>query len=113
MPSLPNIPSSMLTPPPLLQATELARKLADDLKAERALSSGLLERTQDLQNRLDVASGQKAEADEKVVELEEMMKDLMFSLEARDTLKDGEAAGGDLVVQQKPTSSSRRKTTRR
>lgn len=95
------------------QATDLARKIADDLKAERAISSGLLERAKDLQFRLDAALGQRAESEGKVAELEEMMKDLMFSLEARETLKDGEAAGGDLVVQQKPTTSSRRKAVRR
>lgn len=73
-----------------------------------------MEKTENLQRKLNAYMVEQREAKAKIEELEEMMKDLMFSLEAQETMKGSEAAGGDLVLRPNPNlaSSNRRKTKR-
>ncbi len=86
---------------PPTQATELARKLNSTLESERSLSSGLLTRITTLETLLSTTRESLATSESKISELEEMVKDLMFSLEAGGKMKElGEelGEGGDVVV---------------
>lgn len=88
--------------------SSLARKLQDDLRAERAITAGLLERIKAMESKLSQSITEGVESKNQVKELEEMVADLAINLEMRDKLKDGEAQGGSLVVSQTPKGKKKK-----
>ena len=85
------------------KATELARTLEKELKGERAVSEGLMKNLAAQKERAEKLDREKAFLGDKVKELEEQVRDIMFFVDARSKIEDGggvagEAAGGSLQV---------------
>ena len=96
------------------KASELARSLARELREERAVSEGLMKNLAKAKEQAEAASRETAEFREKVQELQEQVRDVMFFLEAKNKIESGqgaaaEAVGGTLEVHQS-TPDRRRKT---
>ncbi len=94
------------------KASELARTLAKELREERAVSEGLMNNLGKAKKQAEMASQETAEFREKVQELQNQVRDVMFFLEAKTKIEAGEgvageAAGGTVQVSQ--SSSGRRK----
>ncbi len=101
------------------KASELARSLAKELRGERAVSEGLMKNLAAAKEQADAASREAATFKVQVQDLQDQVRDVMFFLEAKEKIENGdgvagEAAGGTLEISQSPsavtkTSSSRRK----
>ena len=83
--------------------TQLARKLEKDLKDERAVSEGLLQNLNKMREQVESAERDKDEYQQKMHETEDQLRDVMFFLEARDKIENGdeevrEAAGGSIEM---------------
>ncbi|KAG9040545.1 hypothetical protein FS837_000485, partial [Tulasnella sp. UAMH 9824] len=102
---------------------EMARKLEKELREEKVMTSGLKKNLDRMQEKVDAGETERKELKEKVNELSDQLRDLMFYLEARDKIeaattaegsgsKDGdlaEAAGGSVVVPPPKETASRRR----
>lgn len=82
---------------------EVARTLDKELKGERAVSEGLMRNLAAAKERAEKAEQESKELKTKVAELEDQVRDIMFFVEARDKIEQGdggvgEAAGGSLAV---------------
>ncbi|KAH9888935.1 zf-UBP-domain-containing protein [Cubamyces lactineus] len=85
------------------KASELARTLAKELREERAVSEGLMKNLSVEKERAEQASRETAAFREKVQELQDQVRDVMFFLEAKSKIESGEgtaaeAAGGTLEL---------------
>ena len=94
------------------KASELARTLAKELREERAVSEGLMKNLAKAKQQAEMASRETAEFREKVEELQNQVRDVMFFLEAKNKIETGEgvvgeAIGGTLQVSQ--SGSGRRR----
>lgn len=83
--------------------SDLARRYEKELREERAMNAGLLTKLANHKERLDAADKEKEALAEKVKELEDQMRDVLFFLEARDKIDKGEgieaeAAGGSIGI---------------
>ena len=74
------------------KATALSRTLQQNLSAERAMSEGLTTRLAKLKEDVETAEKERKDKAEEVKNLEETVRDLMFSLEAGLKIQ---AAGGE------------------
>ncbi|KIJ62026.1 hypothetical protein HYDPIDRAFT_95269 [Hydnomerulius pinastri MD-312] len=95
------------------KATELARKFEKELREEKAVSEGLLKNLGKMKEKVEHSDKQKGEYDAKISELQDQLRDVMFFLEAREKIEQGdgaeaEAAGGS--VELPPPSASASKT---
>jgi BRCA1-associated protein len=81
---------------------EIARKLEKDLKAERAVSEGLMTRINKLQEAEAEGARERAGLHDRLKDVEEQLRDVMFFLEAKTTIEqqggESELAGGSVVV---------------
>ncbi|PPR03194.1 hypothetical protein CVT26_008042 [Gymnopilus dilepis] len=89
---------------------ELARKLEKELREERAVSDGLMKNLAALKEKAELADKEKDNFTQKVKELEDQVRDMMFFLEARTKIESGdgveaEAAGGSITVVESPPPS--------
>ncbi|KAG8748357.1 hypothetical protein FRC10_005904 [Ceratobasidium sp. 414] len=86
---------------------ELARKLEKDLKAERAVSEGLMARINKLQEAEAEGARERANLQERLKDVEEQLRDVMFFLEAKTTIEQqgdqSELAGGSVIIPAPPT----------
>ncbi|CAE6440576.1 unnamed protein product [Rhizoctonia solani] len=86
---------------------ELARKLEKDLKAERAVSEGLMNRINKLQEAEVAGARERAELQGRLKDVEEQLRDVMFFLEAKTTIEQqgeqSELAGGSVIVPAAPS----------
>ena len=87
------------------RSMQLARRFEKDLKDERAVSQGLMEKIAALKAQEEVASKEMTNMSKELQEVRDQMRDVMFFLEARDKIEQGggegtfgEAAGGSLSV---------------
>ena len=99
------------------RVAELARSLEKELREERAVSNGLLKNLEAAQKRAEEGETARAALSLRVEELEEQVRDVMFSLEARTKIEAGEGemgevAGGDIEVST-PGPSTQTQTARR
>lgn len=81
--------------------TQLARKLEKELKEERMVSAGLMENIKSMKEKAEKSEKDKTDCMSRIGELEDQVRDVMFFLEARNKIEDGEAsegAGGSLEV---------------
>ncbi|TBU27232.1 zf-UBP-domain-containing protein [Dichomitus squalens] len=95
------------------KASELARTLARELREERAVSEGLMKNLAKAKEQAEAASRETAELREKVQELQDQVRDVMFFLDAKSRIDRGddavaEAAGGTIELSQ-PTLDKRKK----
>jgi BRCA1-associated protein len=100
--------------------TELARKLDKELREERAVSEGLMKNLGTLREKAEIAEKEKETIGTQVKEMEDQLRDVMFFLEARTKIENGEggaateAQGGSLeVVAPPPPSSAKKKKPRK
>ncbi|TFK18981.1 zf-UBP-domain-containing protein [Coprinopsis marcescibilis] len=89
------------------KATELARKFEKELREEKAVSEGLMKNLVAMKKRVDNFDRDKEIHTREVKELEDQVRDVMFFLEARTKIEqgegvEGEAAGGSLEVSMPP-----------
>jgi BRCA1-associated protein len=94
---------------------EVARTLEKELREERAVSNGLLKNLEAAQKRAEEGETERAALAQRVKDLEEEVRDVMFFLEARTKIEAGEGemgevAGGDIAV---PTPGPSAQTTPR
>lgn len=92
--------------------TELARRLEKELKEEKAVSEGLLRNLEKMQENVERSEKQREEYGTKITELQDELRDVMFFLEARSKIEqgegvEGEAAGGSIELP--PSSATRKK----
>ncbi|THH28576.1 hypothetical protein EUX98_g5615 [Antrodiella citrinella] len=95
------------------KAGELARALDKELKSERAVSEGLMNNLGAVKERAERVEQEKEELKSRVGELEDQVRDIMFFIEARDKIEQGEgsageAAGGDVEIVQPPAATAER-----
>ena len=82
---------------------EVARSLEKELREERAVSGGLLKNLEAAQKRVEEGETERAGLAQRVQELEDQVRDVMFFLEARTKIEAGEGemaevVGGDIEV---------------
>ncbi|KAK7056240.1 hypothetical protein VNI00_002792 [Paramarasmius palmivorus] len=77
--------------------TELARRLEKELREERAVSEGLMENLGKLKEKAEVIDQEKKAFQEKITDLEEQLRDVMFFVEAKEKIERGEGAAGEAV----------------
>lgn len=95
--------------------SEHAKTLEKELKEERLVSEGLLKNMEAMKGKMKGAEKDRLVLEEKVKDMEEQLRDVMFFLQARDKIEqsggDGvvaEAAGGTLALPPTPASRKRR-----
>ncbi|OAX38966.1 zf-UBP-domain-containing protein [Rhizopogon vinicolor AM-OR11-026] len=91
------------------RVAELARKFEKELKEEKAVSEGLLRNLTKMKETSAQSEKQREEYEAKIAELQDQVRDIMFFLEAREKIEQGdgaiaEAAGGTVDLQ--PSSST-------
>ncbi|KAG8220885.1 BRCA1-associated protein 2-domain-containing protein [Butyriboletus roseoflavus] len=85
------------------KAAEVARKFEKELREEKAVSEGLLKNLGKMKEKAESSERQKQEHDAKISELQDQLRDVMFFLEARTKIEQGEgaeaeAAGGSIEL---------------
>jgi BRCA1-associated protein len=102
------------------KATEFARKVDKELKEERAVSEGLMTNLRKMKEKLEHADKEKEDYCGKIRELEDQVRDVMFFLEAKTKIEQGdgmvaEAAGGSIEIPTPvpPSPKSRKKKSKK
>ncbi|PPQ62858.1 hypothetical protein CVT24_006256 [Panaeolus cyanescens] len=85
------------------KVAELARRLEKELREERAVSEGMMKNIAKLKEQVVLADQEKADFTQKVQELEDQVRDVMFFLDAKNKIEQGdgiesEAAGGSIAI---------------
>lgn len=91
---------------------ELARRLEKELKEERMVSAGLMENIKLMKDKVEQSDKDKTDYASRIGELEDQVRDVMFFLEARNKIEDGEAsegAGGSLEIHSTPSKPKKGK----
>ncbi|KAH7890706.1 hypothetical protein F5I97DRAFT_1974117 [Phlebopus sp. FC_14] len=96
------------------RTAELARKFEKELKEERAVGEGLLRNLGKMKEKVEQSEKQKQECDTRICELQDQLRDVMFFLEARAKIEQGEgaeaeAAGGSVELPPPSTSSAKKR----
>lgn len=94
------------------KALELARKFEKELKEEKAVTEGLMKNLVIMKERVESFDKDKEAYAERVKELEDQVRDVMFFLEAKTKIENGEgveaeAAGGSLEISMPPEPVAR------
>ncbi|GLB41727.1 putative BRCA1-associated protein 2 [Lyophyllum shimeji] len=102
------------------KATELARKLDKELKEERAVSEGLMKNIGKMKQTAEQTDKEKTEYLAKIRDMEEQLRDVMFYLETKTKIENGdgpvaELAGGSVEVPVPPpkTDTKKKKSRKR
>jgi len=103
------------------KVTELARRLEKELREERAVSEGLMKNLGKLREKVEAAERENENFSSKMRDLEDQLRDVMFSLDAHAKIEQGgglesEAAGGSIEVPVPPftpTSTTKKKTRKK
>ena len=82
---------------------EVTRSLEKELRKERAISGGLLKNLEAAQKRAEEGETERAALAQRVQELEDQVRDVMFFFEAWTKIEDGEGqmaevASGDIAI---------------
>ena len=90
------------------RATELARKFEKELKAEKAVSEGLMRNIGKMKEALEHADTEKRERAAQIQDLEDQLRDVMFFIETKTKIESGEGpvaelAGGSVEVPAGPS----------
>jgi BRCA1-associated protein len=76
---------------------ELAKRLEKELREERAVSEGLMKNLGRMKERVEAAEKEKIAYDEKIRDMEDQVRDVMFFLEAKDKIEKGEGTVGEMA----------------
>ncbi|KAJ2919497.1 hypothetical protein MD484_g888, partial [Candolleomyces efflorescens] len=98
------------------KASKLAKRLNEELQAEKAMSESLMKNLVVMREREENYTKDKEAYANRVRELEDHVRDVMFFLEAKTKIENGEgveaeAAGGSLEISMPPPESSSAKTS--
>lgn len=99
--------------------TELARKLDKELREERAVSEGLMKNLASMKEKVGLADREKEDYSQKIMDLQDQVRDVMFFLEAKTKIENGdgveaEAAGGSIEVPvDMPKPNAKKKKSRK
>ncbi|KAG9014386.1 hypothetical protein FRB94_012792 [Tulasnella sp. JGI-2019a] len=86
---------------------ERAKALERELREEKMVSEGMMKNMDAMKGKMEVADKEKGVLEEKVKDLEEQLRDVMFFLQAKEQIEKsngagdgaaGEAAGGTVVI---------------
>lgn len=104
---------------------ELTRRFEKELREERALTAGLKRNVDSMKEKLEQGEAERKAMEDKLKDVEDQLRDLMFAFEVRDRISKAEtqaaegeagpqatlaeAAGGDIVVPPPPNAASRRR----
>ncbi len=96
------------------KAVDLARQREKDYREELALSERLSKNLAAVQERAEKAEREREQLEGKVAELDDQLRDVMFFVEARSKIENGEgavaeAAGGSLEVLSTPDRGAKKK----
>lgn len=96
------------------KAEQRANKLAAELKEEKAMTDGLMKNIKSMKERLEEEEKGKDECLNKIQELQDQVRDLMFFLDANARIEQGggeeaEAAGGSIEVIPPPSNHESKK----
>lgn len=88
------------------------------MKEEKAVSEGLMKNLAVMKAKVQSADNEKEEYTQKITDLEDQVRDVMFFLEAKNKIEDGggveaEAAGGSIEVPPVPVAKTKKKQVRR
>ena len=86
--------------------------MQEDLRTERAMGSGLMEKLRATETRLEAARKETADAKEQITELEDMVKDVTFALQMQEKTRGTEAEGGDIIIKE-PATATKAKTKKK
>jgi len=100
------------------KVVDLAKKLEKELREERAVSEGLMKNLGKMKEKVEEADKEKVEFRAKITDLEDQLRDVMFYLEARSKIEQGngaeaEAAGGSIEMPASPPSSGKKKKSKK
>jgi BRCA1-associated protein len=101
------------------KAISLARKFEKELKEEKAVSEGLMRNIGKMKEKVEEAEIEKREFSEKIRDLEDQVRDVMFFLEAKTKIENGDGIGAELaggsvqVPFPLPRSNTKKKKTRK
>jgi BRCA1-associated protein len=98
--------------------SELARKLEKELKEERAVSEGLFKNLGKMKEKAEAAEREKQGFEDRIKDLEDQVRDVMFFLEAKTKIEEGngvvgEAAGGSLELPPTPKANGKKKKSKK
>ncbi|TFY74441.1 hypothetical protein EWM64_g9570, partial [Hericium alpestre] len=97
---------------------EVARNFETELRGEKAVSEGLMRNLEVMKAKVNDAETVKASTVAKVKDLEDQLRDVMFFLEARTKIEqgegpEGEAAGGSVELPPERTPTTKKKKGRK
>lgn len=100
------------------KSAEVVTRFTKELKEERAVSKGLMENLERASHSVEQLGKEKLSQSERIHELEEQVRDIMFALEARDKIESGqghlaEAIGGSIGVANQRVGNSKIGKTKR
>ena len=95
--------------------TALARKFEKELREEQAVSDGLMKNLAVMRQKAESFDKEREDFSSRVRELEDQVRDVIFSLEAKTKIEQGggiesEAAGGSVSVPDPPKSNKKKKS---
>lgn len=94
--------------------TDLARRLEKELHEERAVSEGLMKNLGKMKEKTETLTEERDNHATKIQDLEDQLRDVMFFLETRNKIENGEgieseAAGGSLEIVTPPSNKPAKK----
>ncbi|KAF8636412.1 hypothetical protein AX17_003594 [Amanita inopinata Kibby_2008] len=95
--------------------SELARRRQKQLEEEQAVNRGLVKNLSKMRERVECTEKDKDQHLQRIQELEDQVRDVMFFLEARNKIENGnevarEAAGGSIEVSPSPKQTAKKKS---
>ncbi|KAG7443605.1 zf-UBP-domain-containing protein [Guyanagaster necrorhizus] len=76
---------------------QLAKRLKKELDEERAVSEGLMKNLGKMKEKVEVGNTQSMEAQAKIRDLEDQLRDVMFYLEAKTHIESGDGIAGEAL----------------
>lgn len=73
------------------------------------MGAGMVDKLRAMETKLEASRKETQEAEEQIVELEDMVKDVTYALEMQEKVKGTEAEGGDIIIKEGPGASSKAK----
>ncbi|KAF5373345.1 hypothetical protein D9615_007463 [Tricholomella constricta] len=100
------------------KATELAKKFDKELKEERAVSAGLMKNIGKMKETVEHNDAEKEGYIAKIRDLEDQLRDVMFFLETKTKIENGEGleaelAGGSIGIPVPPKADTKKKKLRK
>jgi len=97
------------------KVTELARRWEKELREEKAVSEGLMKNLAVMKQKAESFDKERKDFSSRVRELEDQVRDVMFFLEAKTKIEQGdgiesEAAGGSVSVPDPPKPNKKKKS---